>query len=72
MSKSTVIALAGKRIESRPSPTSPGHVLIQILSADRAVQASVTLAPHAAAVFADALGLQAESAERVAVEAVAG
>ena len=69
MSKSTVIALAGKRLESRPSPTSLGHIVIQIMTADRAVQASVTLTPDAAAVFAEALSLQAVSAE---ADAMAG
>jgi hypothetical protein len=72
MSKITVIALAGKRIESRPSPTSAGHILVQILTADRAVQASLTLTPDAAAVFAEALSLQATRAEAEQCLAVGG
>ena len=63
MSKTTVIALAGKRLEVRDSPTSPGHILIQIVTADRAVQASLTLRPDAAAVLSDALGIAAARAE---------
>lgn len=70
--KMTVCALAGKRLETRVSPTSPGHVLVQILSADRAVQASLTLTPDAAAVLADALAQQAQQAEKDARLGVAG
>lgn len=63
MSKTTVIGLAGKRLSVRPSPTSVGSILIQIISAGRDVQASITLAPDAAAVFADVLALAAVEAE---------
>lgn len=63
MSKTTVIALAGKRLEVRDSPTSPGHILIQIVTADRAVQASLTLRPDAAVVLGDALGIAAARVE---------
>lgn len=40
--KSTIVCLAGKRLQIQPSKTAPGRVLLQILSADREVQASVT------------------------------
>lgn len=63
MSKTTVIGLAGKRLEVRPSPTSAGSILIQVFSAGREVQAAVTLAPDAAAVFAEALSREAVAAE---------
>ncbi|MBX3660599.1 MAG: hypothetical protein KF740_19365 [Ramlibacter sp.] len=63
MARHQVIALAGKRLEIKPSPTSPGHVLVQVLSADRQVQASLTLDPSTAAVAALALNHEAEAAE---------
>lgn len=41
--KHTICCLAGKRLEIKPSPTSPGCVLVQILGADRQIQASLTI-----------------------------
>lgn len=63
MSKHTVCGLAGKRLEVRPSPTSPGHVLVQLLGADRQVVSSVTFDPAAAAVAGMALANEALAAE---------
>lgn len=64
MAKTTVIGLAGKRLEVRPSPTSVGSVLVQVITPGRDVQAAVTLTPDAAAVFAQALGLEAVAAQQ--------
>lgn len=55
MSRHTICAAAGQRLVVQPSTTSPGCLSLQLLGADRAVKASVTLDVHAAQVFADAL-----------------
>lgn len=68
MSSHTIVCLAGKRLQVKPSLTSPGMVLVQILSADRAVQASVTVDPAAAGVLSLAFELEGREAERVRAE----
>lgn len=61
--KHCVCGLAGRRLEIKDSPTTKGGVLVQILNADRAVVASMTFMPDSAAVAADALEREAQSAE---------
>lgn len=64
MARFTFVCLAGKRLQIAPSPTAPGRLLIQILSADREVQASLTMeAEHGGALIA---GVEASARAAVA------
>lgn len=63
MSIFQIAGLAGKRIHISQSKTSPGHVLVQILGADRQPQASLTLDQNQAGNAAGALDVAAREAE---------
>ena len=58
----TFIGAAGKRLVIRQSPTKAGAVLIQILSADREVQASLTIDAACCAVAGDVFTREADAA----------
>lgn len=62
MAVHTIGGLASRRIQVKPSPTSPGHVLLQVFGPDRDVLASITLDPHCVGVLAEALRLEAVAA----------
>ncbi len=64
----TICGLAGKRIVIKQSPTSPGHVLLQVLTADREVQASITFDPSGADALGNAARLEAVCAEAAAAD----
>ena len=66
MAKNIIVGLAGRRLEVRPSPTSPGCVLVQIVLANREVLGSVTLDMHCAAAAGNALQLEATLLDAVA------
>lgn len=62
----TICCLAGKRLEIKPSQTSPGCVLVQILGADRQVQASLTVEAESVAVVEQAFSLVGAAAQELA------
>ena len=57
--KHLVIAAAGRRVEVKPSPTSPGCITLTIIGADRQAVACVTLETNAADVLGFALTQEA-------------
>ena len=66
MAKNIIVGLAGRRLEVRPSPTSPDCVLVQIVNAGREVLGAVTLDMHGAFVAGEALRLEAVHVEAAA------
>ena len=67
----TFIGAAGKRLVIRQSPTKAGAVLIQILSADREAQASMTIDAPCCAVVGEAFAIEAATAEAAGNERAA-
>lgn len=59
----TFICSAGRRLNIRPSKTSPGLVEISILNADRDLVASCTMCASSADVASKALAMEALAAE---------
>lgn len=57
------ICSSGRRLNIRPSKTSPGLVEISILNADRDLVASCTMPASSAVVAAQALEIEAHAAE---------
>lgn len=63
MSIHTFVCLGGKRLVIQPSRTTQGAVQVQVLSADRSVQASITCDAPTAGVISQAFGISAAEAE---------
>lgn len=59
----TLICSSGRRLNIRPSKTSPGLVEVSILNADRELIAACTLCPESAGVAAQALEIEADAAQ---------
>ena len=63
MSNHTFVCSSGRRLNIRPSKTSPGLVEISILSADRELVASCTMCASSADVASKAMAMEALAAE---------
>ncbi len=64
-----LICVSGfRRVEVKPSLTSPGCVSMSIIGADRQVITCVTLDMHAAGAVAVALGMEAEALENAVID----